>query len=162
MSGYRTQAGFPTRIVRYRIASRFAAVRCTLFNAFFAILVVVIGLAPEAPAPRPLWALLWVASSSVWLIIPATLFRSGADLTIDRTHATVSVVVRGLSWKSRRKQFPLARVRGAVVEVDEGGEHYQLALVIEGEAPFALSTESPPDCARVESAAEEIRRALEM
>jgi hypothetical protein len=53
-------------------------------------------------------------------------------------------------------------VRGAVVEVDEGGEHYQLALVIEGEAPFALSTESPPDRARVESAAEEIRRALEM
>ena len=160
MSGYRTPADFPARIVRYRITSRLAAVGWTLFGAVFGILFIVIGLQPQAPAPRPLWALVWIASSSLW-VLPAAMFRSGADLTIDRTHATVSVVVRGLSWKSRRKQFPLARVKGAVVEIDEGGEHCQLALVIEGEAPFALSMERPSDGARAERAAEEIRSALE-
>jgi hypothetical protein len=160
MSGYRTPPDFPARIVRYRITSRLATVGWTLFGAVFGVLFIGIGLAPQAPAPRSLWALIWIASSSVWLL-PAALFRSGADLTIDRTHATVSVVVRGLSWKSRRKQFPLAQVKGAVVEIDEGGEHCQLALVIEGEAPFALSMEKPSDGARAERAAEEIRSALE-
>ena len=160
MSGYRTPARFPVRIVRYRIASRPATVGWTLFGAVFGILFIVIGLVPQAPAPRPLWALIWIASSSLWLL-PAALFRSGADLTIDRTHATVTVVVRGLSWKSRRRVLPLSQVKGAVVEIDEGGEHCRLALVIEGEAPFALSMEKPSDGARAEKAAEEIRRALE-
>jgi hypothetical protein len=160
MSGYRTAPDLPARIVRYRIASRFAAVGWTLFGAICGILFIVIGLVPQAPAPRPLWALIWIASSSLWLL-PAFMFRSGADLTIDRTNATVGVVVRGLSWKSQRRRFSITQVKGAAVQIDEGGEHCQLALVIDGEAPFALSMEKPSDLARAERAAEEIRRALE-